>query len=228
MIAIIKNENNEEYVSNIFAIKWNSWDTECIVFDEYLNNIKLIKMYDGGKQIVRRVFIVDYEKFDCKNGGWEGLDCVVKDKNLMKTLKKNKVISIEDYPQFKEYVQEIKLPEWFDIKTQKDCDGLIGVSFAFHDSVPIRAEQNGNNLELELDTTWGCHITMKFIDIIDMDIINRIGLIYDSEMKVENDVVCWTITGSQEGWIDDIDWEKQPETDPYIKCKKLLWKIDVD
>lgn len=223
MIAIIKDENNKEYVSQVFAIKWKGWDTEVIIFNKDFTYIKKLKMW----QPRRQVFIIDYEKFDCKNGGWEGLALVVQDKDLIKNLKKNKVISIEDYPQFKEYSNKIELPEWFEIKSQKDCDSLMGVSFGgFHDSQPVRAEQNDKELEIEFDTTWDCHITMKFIDIIDMDIINRIGLIYDSKMEIKDDIIIWTITGSQEGWIDGCDWDKNIETDPYIKCKKLLWKIE--
>lgn len=224
MIAIIKDENNNEYVSQVFAVKWKGWDTEYIVFNKDFTYVKTIKMWKPKK---RQVFIIDYEKFDYKNKSWEGLDWVVKDKELMKTLKKYDVL-VESRPQFKQFVNNVELPEWFEIKSQKDCDSLIAVSFGFHDATPINARQNNNELEIEFDTTWGCHITMKFIDIIDMDIINSVGLIYSSKMEIQNNCIEWIITSGQEGWIDGVDWFKDVETEPYIKCKKLLWKIDVD
>ena len=224
MLAIIKDENNKKYVSKVFAIKWKGWDSEVIVFNQDFTHIKILDMWKPKRQ----VFIVDYENFDCENDDWEGLDWIIHDKEFMKVLTNKKSVPVENYLQLKEYAKEIKLPEWFEIKTQKDCDSLMEVSFGgFHDSQPVRAEQNGNNLELELDTTWGCHITLKFIDIIDMDIIERFGLIYESEMKIENDCIVWNVTGWQDGWIDSFT-DEDNNNEPFVKCKKLLWKIDVD
>ncbi|MFQ6724545.1 MAG: hypothetical protein ACLRFE_04375, partial [Clostridia bacterium] len=68
--------------------------------------------------------------------------------------------------------------------------------------------------------------TLKFIDVIETDIIDNVGIIYDSKIDMKDDEVCWTITGCNSGWINKIDWDSSPKTEPYLKCKKLLWKME--
>ena len=65
MIAIIL-ENNEEYASPVFAIRQAGWQTEVLAFNKERSHLRRIKMWHPRRQ----VFIVDWEKFDCKKFAW--------------------------------------------------------------------------------------------------------------------------------------------------------------
>lgn len=223
MIAIIKNKDKTTYCANILAIKPNRVDTQVITFNKDFTHIVKLYMWKPYHQ----VYMIQEDNLDFSIGKWKGLDWVINDSKLLKKLKKG-IVDIKDCPKAKEFAHNVELPEWFEIKSQEDCDNLINISAGFHDGEPIEAKIYENNIELVLDRSFGCKFSLKFMDIVDMDIINRIGLIYDSEMNIQDDnIICWTVTGNQEGWIDGIDWEKHIETDPYIKCKKLLWKLEL-
>ena len=69
MLAIIL-ENNEEYVSPVFAIRQAGWQSEVLAFNKERSHLRRIKMWHPRRQ----VFIVDWEEFGCKKSVWEGYD----------------------------------------------------------------------------------------------------------------------------------------------------------
>lgn len=81
MIAIIL-ENNEEYVSPVFAIRQAGWRSEVLAFNKERTHLRRIKIWRPRRQ----VFIVDWEKFACKKFAREGYDWVLQDKKLWKAV----------------------------------------------------------------------------------------------------------------------------------------------
>ena len=133
--GIIKNKDGSTYVSPIFALKYVGWKSEAIIFDETFSKIKRIKLHDtrlGG--IGRTVFVIEND-FDTSKGDWAGFDWVINDKALFKVLRSKKGADIELFPLFKNHCKEIQLPDFFEIKDDKDIAALEDVSFGFHDSL---------------------------------------------------------------------------------------------
>ncbi|MBQ7798690.1 MAG: hypothetical protein IJ371_06175 [Clostridia bacterium] len=221
MIAIIKNKDKTTYASPIFAIKDKGWDSEALIFNQDFTHIKMLEMWKPNRQ----VYIVEEENFKCKKGKWFGVDWVINDDKLINALNKQKEISIEDYPKFREYSNRPKLPEWFEVKTQQDISSLFEASFGgFHDAY-FEAEdfiRKGKDIQITFQSCWEIKLTVKFIDVIEEHLIEHIGEILDSNITIEENYICWKV----DCCLDDMNDEYMDEI-PYIKCKKMLWHLEV-
>ena len=224
--GIIKNKDGSTYVSPIFALKYVGWKSEAIVFDETFSKIKRIKLHDtrlGG--IGRTVFVIEND-FDTSKGDWAGFDWVINDKALFKALRSKKGADIELFPLFKNHCKGIQLPDFFEIKDDKDIAALEDVSFGFHDSLISEYVENGNSIVVRFDTTWGCYITATFEDVIEADFKEKVGQILDSEIKKTDEGFSFTVLDGFAGWIDGCDYDSKMG-EPYIKCKKIFWQIEI-
>lgn len=222
MIAIIL-ENNEEYVSPVFAIRQAGWQSEVLAFNRERSHLRRIKIWHPRRQ----VFIVDWEEFGCKKFAWEGYDWVLQNKELWKTVRFGKKASIEDFPQFKEYSKEMVLPEWFEVKGERDIQSLMNVSMSFHDSIPIRIETDEKNIEIEFDTTWDCIITVKFEVVRASELVDRIGIIYDSALQKTDGGYVWKVTCFDPGEAGGIVGFLPVSGEPYIECDRIEWSIKI-
>ena len=222
MIAIIL-ENNEEYVSPVFAIRQAGWQSEVLAFNKERSHLRRIKMWHPRRQ----VFIVDWEKFDCKKFAWEGYDWVLQNKELWKTVRFGKKAATDDFPQFKEYSKEVILPEWFGLKDERDIISLMNVSMSFHDSIPIRIDKSENNTEIEFDTTWDCIITVKFEGVRASELVDRIGIIYDSVLQKTDSGYLWKVPCFDSGEVGGIVDFLPVSGEPYIVCDKIEWSIKI-
>lgn len=222
MIAIIS-EDASEYVSPVFAIRKAGWQSEVLAFDRERTHIRRIKMWYPH----RKVFIVDGGAFAAKKFAWEGCDWVLKDKKLWKALRFGKKASTEEFPQFKEYSKEIILPEWFEIKNENDIQSLMAVSMCFHDSIPIRTDTDEKDTEIEFDTTWGCIITVKFKGVRARELVDRIGIIYDSVLQKTDHGYLWKVTCFDSGEVGGIVDLLPVSGEPYIDCDQIEWSIKI-
>ena len=222
MIAIIS-ENNEEYVSPVFAIRQVGLQSEVLAFNKTRTHLRRIKIWNPRRQ----VFIVEWEKFDCKKSAWEGYDWVLKDRKLWKAMRFGKNAITNGFPQFKEYTKEMVLPEWFEVKDERDIQSLMNASMFFHDSIPIRINKSENNTEIEFDTTWGCIITVKFEGVWASELVDRIGIIYDSDLEKTKRGYVWKVTCFDPGEAGGIVVFLPVSGEPYIVCDKIEWSIKI-
>lgn len=238
MLAIIKQENEEQYVSPVFGVleKGHSFDWKLIVLDPTYSYIKKIEYYrkeriEGsatGKRVYCQVWIIDNEQFSFMHKAWKGLKCVVANGPLMHKLKKSIPVSVEEVPELEGYTKKIELPEWFEVKTEKDINSLMNVSCVFHDGTIEEYIQEGNDCIIKIDGTLAHGLfTLRFVDIIESDIMDKVGMILDSNITKTADGFCWEITDGFAGWTDGIDFDA-PFDKTHIKCKKIFWQIEID
>ena len=224
--GIIKTKSGRTYVSPIFALKYVGWKSEAVAFDETFSKIIRIKLHDTGfGGIGRTVFVIEND-FDTSKGDWAGFDWVINDKALFKALRSKRGAAVESFPLFKNYCKEIHLPERFEIKDDKDIASLEGVSFGFHDSLILEQAENENGIVVRFDTTWGCYITVTFEGVTEADFKEKVGQILDSEIKKTDDGFSFTVLDGFAGWIDGCDYDSEMG-EPYIKCKKIFWQIEI-
>ena len=224
--GIIKIKDGSTYVSPIFALKYAGWKSEAIVFDESFSTIKRIKLYDTGfGGIGRTVFVIEND-FDTSKGDWAGFDWVINDKALFKALRSKKGADIELFPLFKNHCKEIQLPDFFEIKDDKDIAALEGVSFGFHDSLIHEYEEKDGSIIIRFDTTWDCYITVTFDGVTEANFKEKVGQILDSEIKKTDEGFSFTVLDGFAGWIDGCDYDSEMG-EPYIKCKKIFWQIEI-
>ena len=224
--GIIKTKSGRTYVSPIFALKYVGWKSEAVAFDETFSKIIRIKLHDTGfGGIGRTVFVIEND-FDTSKGDWAGFDWAINDKALFKALRSKRGAVVESFPLFKNYCKEIQLPERFEIKDDKDIASLEDVSFGFHDSLISEYVENGNSIVVRFDTTWGCYITVTFEGVTDADFKEKVGQILDSEIKKTDDGFSFTVLDGFAGWIDGCDYDSEMG-EPYIRCKKIFWQIEI-
>lgn len=223
--GIIKKKDGSTYVSPIFALKYDGWKSEAIVFDETFTQIRKLKLWKTGIGIHRNIFVIEND-YDTDIGSWAGLDWVINDKALFKALQFEKAASTEDFPLFKHYRKEITIPDQFELKTDKDISSLNDVSMGFHDSYIQAYTQTENEIVIRFDTTWDCHITVTFSGIIEADFEGKVGQILGSEIKQTEGGFSFTVTDGFAGWIDDCDYDA-PMGEPFIKCEKIYWTMEI-
>lgn len=237
MLAIIKNEDGSTYVSLVLAIQENGYavNWELIVFDESYSCFKKIEYYRkekvkgyNGLKLYRQVWILDWEKFSFIHKSWKGLKCLVANNPLMRRLKQNEQVPVEEVPELAEYTRKIELLEWFELKTEKDIENLMMLSCGFHDCTMEEyvEDENGCTIKIGGGLAEGL-VTLKFVDIIEADIVDKVGMILDSDIAKTEDGFCWKITEGFAGWTDGVDFDA-PFDKPYIKCKKIFWQIEID
>ncbi len=224
--GIIKTKSGRTYVSPIFALKYVGWKSEAVAFDETFSKIIRIKLHDTGfGGIGRTVFVIEND-FDTSKGDWAGFDWVINDKALFKAFRSKRGAAVESFPLFKNYCKEIHLPERFEIKDDKDIASLEGVSFGFHDSLILEYAENENGIVVRFDTTWDCYITVTFEGVTEADFKEKVGQILDSKIKKTDDGFSFTVLDGFAGWIDGCDYDSEMG-EPYIRCKKIFWQIEI-
>jgi hypothetical protein len=225
--GIVKNKDGSTYVSPIFALKYAGWDSEVIAFDETFEKIIKIKIwykkvFDG---LHRNVFVLEND-FDTSGGDFVGFDWVISDKTLLTALSSKKGAKIEDFPLFKDYCKRISVPKLFELKNDREIADLQSLTFGFHDSFLQEYVENGSSIVIRFDTTWDCYITVTFEGVVEADFKGKVGQILDSEIKKTDEGFSFTVLDGFAGWIDGCDYDIEIG-EPYIKCKKIFWQIEI-
>ncbi len=200
MVAIIYDYKTEStYVSPIFAIKDGA---EVIAFNADRTAVRRIKIW--------QVYIVSQTdgEFDGKNGKWRGYSWVVGDENLLKSLKYGKSASVEAFPEFKKYTDEIILPEWFEVRTADDIDVLENIA-ALTEGELQYSPREGSDISVRIDTDLGYYVNIRLLGVYEespaesMDYLGCIGI---------------ERTDGGFGFI---------HSDKHIKCREIFWNIEV-
>lgn len=234
MLALIK-DNDKQYISQVLAISNEKkfWDIKIIIFDKEYKSIKMIPMYRkekikfrSGYNLYDEAFIFDYDEKDfIFNKKWHGLNEIIEDKNIIARLEQFDTIEISEIRHLKDCVKEIKIPEWYELKSKSDIKNLEMVSRDFHDAIIKNSIREDKELTLTLITMDNCKINLKFIDIIEEDIENKIGEILVSKFDYDNSEFKWTILDGFGGWDDGVDYDFEAKG-PFIKCKRVLWNFE--
>lgn len=200
MIALIYDYKTEStYASPIFAIKDRA---EVIAFTADRTAVRRIKVW--------HVYIVSQTdgEFDGKNGKWRGYSWVIGDENLLKSLKHGKSASVEAFPEFKKYTDEIVLPEWFEVKTADDIAVLENIADLTEGELQY-SPRDGSDISVKIDTDCGYFVNVRLLGVYEeshaesMDHLSGIGIErYDGGY----------------GFI---------HSDKHIKCRSILWNIEV-
>lgn len=232
MKALIKN-NNSYYTSYVLAVsnEKDFWNTRIIVFNDAYNSIKMISCYRkekinffGGYKLYAESFIFDYDDSNfVATKKWKGISSIVENDSLIKKLELNKLVSILEFNELKKFAKEVEISKWNEVSTEKDIQNLEMLSSSFHDACVEFASGENNNLYLTL-SCMNCTIIMKFINVIEEDIENKVGQILNSKIEIIDDTFKWSILDGFGGWIDGIDYDINAK-DVFIRCKRILWSF---
>lgn len=222
MIARIRNGNGF-YDSIVFAIYNNGWRTKALVFDRSLTYLRFVKFWLPS----RNVFIYNTEKENwIKKLKSEGYDWVLK--SLHGKLFKTK-INKDMLCRCKEVQASVKRCEWFEIKNEKDIDGLMYAALDFHDSYVKKMHADGDKQYVVFDTTWGCDILFELDGKVETSLSensvtmaqdNECLEILDSIMFIQDGLIFWVADNSYTS-ADEI----QKDKDIYFCAQSVRWKL---
>ena len=231
--AIVKTTDGATYVSPLFAVKFAGGESAAIGLDPSLSYAQKLDFWlrvreEGCPCFTshRSLYIVANEYGDAQEK-WSGMDWLMKDQDLMERLLTGDRIPLTEDSRFAPYAAPITLPAWFEVNTPTDAASLETVSFDFHDAEPIACTTTDTDLTVTLDTTWGCIITVRFLDVIEDTFTGRVGLILDSHVEKTAEGVIFTVLNGYGGWIDGIEFDT-PAENAFVRCQRILWKIRID
>ncbi|MBQ9083414.1 MAG: hypothetical protein IJY28_07950 [Clostridia bacterium] len=225
--GLVKKQDGSTYVSTIFALKYAGRESAAIVFDDTFQQIKMLDMWGTGSAGSQRRLFVLANDYAMASGTWAGPDWVLRDKKLWKELQSGQEVRTDRFPQFKKHTRRICLPDWFEVKTEKDISDLANVSMGFHDACICAYTETGRDVEVVFDTTWGCHITVRFAGVTDADFKEKVGQILESEIRKTEEGFSFVVLDGFAGWTDGC-YYNVPIGEPYIRCKRIFWQIRVD
>lgn len=226
MIARIKTNDNNYYDTVVFALISDGWKSEIIGFNEELNQLEFIKIWNVNKSTVRSVFIIDSRKHDwVKNNNIEGYEWIISDKNLLLKIRKNKKIDSSLYNRCKDLLTKVPANEWFPIESYEDIDSILTATIGFHNSVveKIETKEDYQIVEVTLNTSLGCKIKMKFEGDIEFNYdedYGRMGEIFTAFIFLEGGFVYWV----------DSEIKSSKDIEPencFFKSRKATWKIEI-
>lgn len=227
--AIVKNPDGTTYVSPILALKFDGLSSLAVGLDESLTQVCLLKHWHEDPQthlVTRGLFHLSNEYGD-PSVGWVGADWFLRDEALFRRVMNGERIPFADDPRFAPYARPIILPDWFEVKTQQDADDLQCVSFDFHDAtVDTLTEEDGDWI-VRFDTSWECVITVRFCGVTDAWFKDMVYEILNSEITTSEEGFTFTVLDH----VPDLDEDQEPvlhDGKPYIKCKTILWRIEIE
>ena len=233
--------NDKEYWSYIFFICKCDYQTKAIAYNlneekfEFLSAFKnkytserIIYLFDYKEEnLVKKDFIKinDYELNDCLGYEW-----LINNEEIIKDIINNKEIDSMYHKIAKELNESIDIFKWHEITNKDAADELMDIAGAFHDSYirDVKAIFPRPH-EPETPTTFQMAFEMygNHFDIL-LEFEDEITLNYTFSTYL-NDVYLSSIVFF-EGfiyWVDGGD-DLLPidlKDNPYIKSKKLRWKI---
>lgn len=227
--AIVKTPDGTTYVSPIFALRFEGLSSLAVGLDESLTQVCLLKHWHEDPQtylVTRGLFHLSNEYGD-PSAGWVGADWFMGDEALFRRVMDGERIPVSDDPRFAEYARPITLPDWFEVKTRQDADALECVSFDFHDAtVDALTEEDGDWI-VRFDTSWECVITVRFCGVTDAWFKDVVYEILNSEITMSAEGFTFTVLDH----LADLDEDQEPalpDVKPYIQCKRILWKIEIE
>jgi hypothetical protein len=176
--------------------------------------------------VTRGLFHLSNEYGD-PSAGWVGADWFMGDEALFRRVMDGERIPVSDDPRFAEYTRPITLPDWFEVKNEQDAADLACVSFDFHDAtVDTLTEEDGDWI-VRFDTSWECIITVRFCGVTEAYFKDVVYEILNSEITKTAEGFTFTVLEH----LADLDEDQEPalpDVKPYIKCKRILWRIEIE
>jgi len=227
--AIVKNPDGTTYVSPLFALRFEGLSSLAVGLDESLTQVCLLKHWHRDPQthlVTSGLFLLSNE-YGESSAAWVGAEWFLRDEALFRRIMNVEQIPVADDPRFAPYARPITLPDWFEVKTQQDADDLECVSFDFHDAtVDTLTEEDGDWI-VRFDTSWECIITVRFCGVTKAYFKDVVYEILNSEITKTAEGFTFTVLNH----LADLDEDQEPalpDVKPYIQCKSILWKIEIE
>ncbi|MCH5156100.1 MAG: hypothetical protein J1F69_05780 [Clostridiales bacterium] len=229
MIARIKTDDGF-YDSIVFAKLDGGFESKVLVFNREKTELKAIREYTAeNHRVVRHVFIYNTELDGgwVKNGKAEGYGFIL---GLGGDGVFDGPITAADVIERCKALQTaVKSPEWFEIKTEADIEGLLSVAFNFHGSHVKSMYKRNEKLYIRFYTSWYCDILFELDGDPKTNLVKGYGQIVDNDPTSEILGCSVFIDGGFTYWVDEPNAAEKAHIDKiadyYFCAEKVKWKL---
>lgn len=231
MIARIKTDSGF-YDSVVFARFDGGLESKVLVFNRDKTELRAVREYTSvGHRVMRHVFIYNTEVDGdmIKTDKTEGYSFIfefcgedVFRKQITDPAVIDKCMALQS---------DVTEPEWIEIKTEADIEGLLSVVFNFHNSTVKSVYKRAGKRYVRFDTPWCCEI------LFELDGEERTNLYKGHGRIVDNDPASVILGASvffDDGltyWVDEPHATKKEHIDKvadyYFCAEKVKWKLIV-
>lgn len=156
MFAKILNDNNV-YLSPVFALSFNRENSKVVVFDETYSSLIVKKIYSD-------VFFLNFDDSDFQIVE-ETFKCLWNDRDIFRKVKNGKY-SQEMLEEAKRTIQDMEISELYPLDHERDFEGFLLNVGHFHDAYVLGMKQEEHDLELLINTTWGSLVKLKCCGVL--------------------------------------------------------------
>lgn len=229
MNAIIKTQNGF-YCSTVFAYhrgkKWG--ESTVVVFNQSNSQLDVVHCHyvDADKHIHLTVLFADDNKDNwVKSGDWEGLDFIVDNKDLLKSISAGDNIPLDILNKCKALQTTETFSGWNTLETEDDIRKLMNICLDFHDGYIESIEVDGNDTYVKFKC-WSIHVTIKFTNLLESEICEETPWEYtsiaDAIMRFDECNIEWYVDGFNCCAGDD------PDPQCYFIAERAQYKIEFD
>lgn len=181
MIAKVVDKDGREYYSYVFAVSYDGFFSDAIVFDSERDKYQFVNVYKTSGNLTRRVFIVDTSEDNFAEAklhygiigafhNVHGYDWLVNNRKLFAAIVKGRAVDDEYLEKARQLNGKICIDEWTLVKDDKDVKDLMEAAWDFHDGIitdvhcsyDVSAENPSDRIEVTVDGCWGSIITLVF------------------------------------------------------------------
>lgn len=226
MIVYIKSQSGEIYASPVFAEIGKSWNIKSVVLNKTNTSLILLPLLKKRSALHSfNYFYIDETTEDgwIKNRRISGFTEIIKNKPLLKSLKRGKHVSADGLEVMKKYNLPLHVINTFEIKTEQDISTFNTVCWGLHDAYVEEMSQIDGDIIINFNTTWEKHIILTFHNVKESRNLDQIKDVFDSTFKIGSDCATWKAT---DGF--DSAWNVLSERQIYVVAQRITWELRID
>ena len=224
MKAKVKTKNGQNADVEIFGIIGKRWKIKAIIYDLNENKFKIIPFFkQKNLSSYNVIFPVENEPKDwIHNEKISGYSWFIKEKDIIKKIKRNIALSQEIDKKCIDLQQKTKIKNLFEIKNKQDIETILCFTSYFHDSYVKNFIKTNEKIEIELDTTWGNGVIFTLTNEPKTNLTlnyGNFGEILDSTMFFQDKQIFWTNNPDVKS-KDDLE-----KDDAYFSAGKIICEL---
>ena len=171
---------SEVYISPVMALSLSGWSSKAVVLNADYSKLIVIDLYKSNSS--NQFLLIDYshDNFAIVENKFKSY---WNNRNIFKIIKSKKY-TLEMLNEAKNILDNFNDSKYIDVKTTKSLEVLEFNTGSFHDAYILAMKQNGNILDILVDTTWGSLVVLKCSGII-KNTLNVGDTFFHCDMRID-------------------------------------------
>lgn len=228
MIAKVKPESGNAYVTAVFAVINDRHNSRFLCFDETLKALRWIpyyRMVSLTKSKLQLIIIEATQDGWITEGKTSGYDWIVSDKRYLIMVQNHGPLPDEIMERCRSLQDAVHFPEWREITDEKSAKEMLSATAGCHDGYILAIESEGDFTTISMEV-WGgiVHIRLENAELSENCIVGygNLGEILDCSVFFENGRVYWV---NKYGFESTARFTSEL---CYFSGTRMFWKIELN